>query len=39
VDADGFKELPNECAGFGTVVIEGFVGPLAGDQDSTSANA
>ena len=39
LDADGFKELPNECAAFGAVVIEGLVGPLAGDQDSAPGDA
>jgi hypothetical protein len=34
LDACGFEELPNEFAAFGAVVVEGFVGPLSGDQNT-----
>ena len=34
-----FEELPNEFAAFGAVVIEGLVGPFAGDQDAASGDA
>jgi hypothetical protein len=29
LDAGLLQELPNKCAAFGAVIIEGFVGPLA----------
>jgi hypothetical protein len=39
LDARLLKELPNEFAAFGAVVVEGFVGPFAGDQDAASGDA
>jgi hypothetical protein len=39
LDAGLFEELPNECATFGAVVIEGLVGPFAGNQDAASGYA
>ena len=39
VDAGLFEELPYECAAFGAVIIEGFVRPFAGDQDTSSGDA
>jgi hypothetical protein len=34
LDAGLFEELPNEFATFGAVIVEGFVGPFAGDQNT-----
>jgi hypothetical protein len=39
LDIGLFEQLPNKCCPFGAVVIEGFVGPFAGDQDATSGDA
>jgi hypothetical protein len=39
LDAGGFEELPNKFAAFGAVVVQGFVGPLPGDQDAASGDA
>ena len=39
LDAGGVEELPNEFAAFGSVVIEGLVGPLPGDQHAASGDA
>ena len=34
-----FKQLPNEFGAFGAVVVECFVRPFAGDQDTSSGDA
>jgi hypothetical protein len=39
LNAGSVEELPNKFATFGAVVIEGFVGPFAGDQDPASGDA
>ena len=39
VDAGGFEELPNEFGPFCAVIVEGLIGPLAGDQDAASGDA
>ena len=39
LDAGGMEELLNECATFGAVIGQGFVGPFAGHQDAASAHA
>lgn len=39
LDAGGVEELPNEFAPFGAVIIEGLVGPFAGDQDAAAGDA
>jgi hypothetical protein len=38
LDASGLEELPNELGPLGPVIIEGFVGPLTGDQDAAPGN-
>jgi hypothetical protein len=38
LDAGGVEELPNEFATFGAVIVEGFVGPFAGDQDAAPSD-
>jgi hypothetical protein len=39
VDPGPLEELPNEFAAFGAVVLQGFVGPFAGDEDAASGDA
>jgi hypothetical protein len=39
LDAGLLEELPDEFAAFGAVVVEGFVGPLSGDQDAAPGDA
>lgn len=39
LDASILEELPNEGAAFGAVIIECFVRPFAGDQDTSSGDA
>ena len=39
LDVGGLEELPNEFAAFGTMIIQSFVGPFAGDQDAASGDA
>jgi hypothetical protein len=39
LDTGLFEELPNEFAAFGAVVIQGLVGPLPRDQDTTASDA
>jgi hypothetical protein len=34
-----FQELSNECAAFGAVIVEGFVGPFPGDEDAAPGDA
>ena len=39
LDAGFCEELPNEFTAFGAVVMQGFVGPFAGDQDAAAGDA
>ncbi len=39
LDTHGFEELPNECAAFGAMVIEGLVGPLPRYQHASPGDA
>jgi hypothetical protein len=39
LDAGLLKQLSNEFAAFGAVIIEGLVRPFAGDQDTSSGDA
>jgi hypothetical protein len=39
VNTSLFKELPNEFAAFISVVVEGFVGPLPGDEHAPPGDA
>jgi hypothetical protein len=34
-----FEELPNEFPAFGAVIVEGFVGPFAGDEHAASGDS
>jgi hypothetical protein len=39
LNAGLLKKLPNEFATFGAVIVEGLVGPLAGDEDAAAGDA
>jgi hypothetical protein len=39
LDAGGLEELANEFTAFDAVIVQGFVGPLSGDQHPAPGNA